>query len=279
MSFSENWDVQRETLRQELSSGLDAAGLLYRVRHAMAQTEQNTLAEIPDETLRQQAGVLFSCLKNDLSLLEVPVTERVWQAKEAEKKGKRNFFLLPAAIVQAALMLYAYLADQWALLAFSGAALALGIAAFLKSRARGKDAEPEITVTVKPDPEKLLSVLDAQMRALDRFLGDFRYLNERLCAGGDAADSLTIQRAADLLEALYDSDEEDPAPREAAKGLLRGMGLRAEDYSAENAGLFTLLPSRSCCRTMVPALLSEKDGRLLRRGTAVVPQETMEMAR
>ena len=126
-------------------------------------------------------------------------------------------------------------------------------------------------VVLKPDVERLLTLMDRQMRAIDRSLNDLAYLNEQLRGGLQTADAATLARAADLMEALYECDGEVPeAAGEAARKMLAVMGLTALDYTEENRRLFNALPSKSETRTLSPAIVSLEDRRLLRRGTAAV---------
>lgn len=76
-------------------------------------------------------------------------------------------------------------------------------------------------VVLKPDVERLLTLMDRQMRAIDRSLNDLAYLNEQLRGGLQTADAATLARAADLMEALYECDGEVPeAAGEAARKML-----------------------------------------------------------
>ena len=43
------WLAQRERLREALAATGDAAGAAYLTRHTLAQVEQNTMAEQPDD--------------------------------------------------------------------------------------------------------------------------------------------------------------------------------------------------------------------------------------
>ena len=54
--------------------------------------------------------------------------------------------------------------------------------------------------------------------------------------------------------------------------MLECVGVRAVAYSLEDARLFNVLPSVTETRTLTPALLAQKDGMLLSRGTAAVLQ-------
>ena len=73
MSAFECWEEQRESLRAALKDQTSVADQVYAIRHALMQTEQNTLAQQSDEVLRQQMGVLFSLVKGSVSFLETPV--------------------------------------------------------------------------------------------------------------------------------------------------------------------------------------------------------------
>lgn len=44
MTIYEHWQTQRETLRAKLQDKPDTSSVIYEVRHALLQTEQNALA-------------------------------------------------------------------------------------------------------------------------------------------------------------------------------------------------------------------------------------------
>ena len=154
------------------------------------------------------------------------------------------------------------------------AALIAGSAALLTERRKSRKAtgHDEVRVTLQPDVERLLAVLDGQLRAIDRCANDFAYLNDSL-RGREQGSSAMAERLADLMETVYDlgGDERDEIAG-AVEGLLNGLGFRAMEYSEENSRLFTVLPSKNETRTLSPAIVSAEDFRLIRRGTAAVRQ-------
>ena len=154
------------------------------------------------------------------------------------------------------------------------AALIAGSAALLTERRKGRKAagHDEVRVTLQPDVERLLAVLDGQLRAIDRCANDFAYLNDSL-RGREQGSSAMAERLADLMETVYDlSGDERDEMAGAVDGLLNGLGFRAMEYSEENSRLFTVLPSKNETRTLSPAIVSAEDFRLIRRGTAAVRQ-------
>ena len=154
------------------------------------------------------------------------------------------------------------------------AALIAGSAALLTERRKSRKAtgHDEVRVTLQPDVERLLAVLDGQLRAIDRCANDFAYLNDSL-RGREQGSSAMAERLADLMETVYDlSGDERDEMAGAVDGLLNGLGFRAMEYSEENSRLFTVLPSKNETRTLSPAIVSAEDFRLIRRGTAAVRQ-------
>ena len=95
MTIYEHWLIQKEQLRPLLAEQNDMAGVVYQVRHALLQTEQNALAELTDDILRQQAGVLLSCIKNSAGLLETHINAQVWvpQSMKITPKANRSLWL------------------------------------------------------------------------------------------------------------------------------------------------------------------------------------------
>lgn len=279
MSTIQCWEAQRETLRASLNEQTDLPTVASAVRHALLQTEQNALAQLGDDVLRQQAGVLFASLRAAVGLMETPVVSTVWEAcaTKPSKRSKGRVALLGImAVLQALLGLYCYFRGMELGWIAALAVLALGGAALLFEHRKkpAQENRDELRVTLKPDADQLLDMLDAQMRAVDRYLGDFAYLNEQLRGSAECFDTAMLSRAAELAEALYECDEEERAPaEESLLRLMEGMGLKALNYSEESRGLFTALPSKTETRTLSPAIISVRDARLLRRGTAAVKMD------
>lgn len=270
----DHWQAQKPALRTALEEQTDLAGAADQVRHALLQTEQNALAEMTDDVLRQQAGLLMSLLKTSVGLVDCQASAQVWTPRrQADKPATRAGIALwsAALLIQLVLGGYCYLKGLTPGWLFALAALLVGAWALVRERRRPPMPEDELRVILKPDVERLLALMDRQMRAIDRSLNDLAYLNEQLRGGPQTADASTLARAADLMEALYECDGEvREAAGEAARRMLAGMGLGALDYTEENRRLFNALPSKSETRTLSPAIVSLEDRRLLRRGTAAV---------
>lgn len=281
MSAHQCWLAQRERLRESLRTTGDTSGAAYLTRHALAQVEQNAMAEQSDDLLRQQTGILFSCCKTSLNLLDISVTTKVWVAQTLAQKPKKGFAtwaLLLVCALQIAVLLYAYVSHLWLLCVPPGATLIATIIGWVSlSRAKKLEepTEDRLKVTAKPDTEKLFAAIDAQMKAIDRYINDFAYLNEQNAMQNGPADVQSTALLAGLMQAVYEceGDGRDEAVS-AAERLLDSAGVHAVVYSSTDAHLFNVLPSITETRTLVPALLSQKDGALLYRGTAAVIQIT-----
>ena len=273
MSAFECWEEQRESLRAALKDQTSVADQVYAIRHALMQTEQNTLAQQSDEVLRQQMGVLFSLVKGSVGFLETPVAATSWvaQSRKTEKQGGKAWLVVLTALLMIFSGLCCYFRGIVLGWVSALAALIAGSAALLTER-RKAAVHDEVRVTLQPDVERLLAVLDGQLRAIDRCANDFAYLNDSL-RGREQGSSAMAERLADLMEAVYDlgGDERDEMAG-AVDGLLNGLGFRAMEYSEENSRLFTVLPSKNETRTLSPAIVSAEDFRLIRRGTAAVRQ-------
>lgn len=273
MSIFEHWEAQKETLRQKLLEQPDMAGVVYQVRHAIAQTEQNALAEFSDDVLRQQAGVMLGTLKTSIGLMEAHIATQVWvpQKQAAKPKAPREIWI--ALLLLAALIAYCSLKGFWLGAAIGACSLIMAFVSIL-GRKEKAEATDEVRITLKPDADRLFIILDGQMRAIDRAVNDFAYLNEQLQRGTDGADPSSIARAADLMEALYEYEgDEHSDMKAAASRLLASIGLCAMEYSEETSRYFNALPSKNTTRTLSPAILSVKDHHLLRRGTAAVSMD------
>ena len=271
------WCAQKPKLRESLKDCADAGHMVYAVRHSLAQVEQNTLAEKADDLLRQQMGILFSCCKMSVNLLDMSVATKVWQLqsqKEKKKNGIEWGFWSIAGLAQVAAGIVAHIGGQPFAVAFSAVASVVAAIALLKTaRQKKKPSIPEeqVRVTLRPDEEKLFSALDVQMQAIDQYMNDFAYLNEQAAGKQVTPERKLVTAAADILEALYETDEENRQGMEEAIGqMLEGMGLAAVSYSESEQQLFTTLPSKDETRTLIPALMWKKDGRLVKRGVAAV---------
>lgn len=279
MGAYDQWCAQKQKLRQEIQDVANVGSIAYAVKHALAQVEQNTMAQQGDDLLRQQTGILFSCVKTSVSLLDVSVATKVWVPQSYQSKKKKplsTMLLVIAALVHIATGLYSYTMGLWIVWIPLAAVLVLSALALAVGGKRRKQEAPsdQVKVTLRPDEEKLLRVIDQQTQAIDRYINDFAYLNEQHGGQESTPDSKMIARVADMLEALYECDDDAmQAVQVAAQRMLDVLGLAAEPYSADNHHLFTLLPSKSTTKTMVPALVAKDDHRLLRRGVAAVGPE------
>lgn len=275
MNVFEHWQNQREPLRSRLADLSAMADVVYEVRRAILQTEQNALADMSDDVLRQQAGVLMTALKNSVGLLEAQVTAQVWvpQKQSAKPKASRENRLvrLVSLLLMAAAAIWCYAKGEYIGSCLAVCGLITGALGMLLRPSPVLSSQDEARVTLRADAERLLVILDGQMRTIDRCINDFAYLNDQLRGNADVTDPAALSRAADLMEALYEADGEDmEGAHEAARRLLSSLGLKAVDYSAETSRFFNALPSKSATRTLSPAIVSAQDHQLLRRGTAAV---------
>ena len=277
MTAYESWQEQREELGKEVTRQQELSGVIYALRHALLQTEQNVLASQNDDVLRQQMGVLFALLKNSISLLNVPVSSTTWTAasRRNEKRLGRGFpFLLAAGLVLLCAILWSYAKKDllgWVLPLTAIVLCALGLVLNRKSSKEKADQQPQLKVTHSIDADALLSAIDAQIMMIDRCTNDFTYLNQSLRSPSGGIGVQNLEAVSDLLEVLYAYDDDlRQQSDEAISQLLSEMGLETMEYTQENQKLFNQLPSKNMTRTLCPAILSAEDHRLLRRGTAVV---------
>ena len=89
----DHWQAQKPALRAALEEQTDPAGAADRVRHALLQTEQNALAEMTDEVLRQQAGVLMSQLKTSVDLVDCQTSAQVWTPRRQAVSYTHLFYI------------------------------------------------------------------------------------------------------------------------------------------------------------------------------------------
>lgn len=275
MSVLEYWQQQKEPLLQALEGCATAADMAYQIRHALLQTEQNALAAMDDDILRQQAGILLSGLKNAAGLLDCHKQTQMWVPTSIKRQKRRIAPLQWFSFgLMAVLGVYCYGKGLWLALGLVVAALLLWVATLFPREAEKPQSDYQIVN--KPDIDKLLPLLDGQVRAIDRALSDMAYLNDQLRGGGETADPVSLSRVADLMEALYEWDDDDRLPlSEPVNRLLESLGLCVLDYTPENRRYFNALPSKSVTRTLSPAILSVRDRQLLRRGTAAVRMDAV----
>lgn len=270
MTIFEHWQAQKDALQSRIQHHSAVADVAYQVRHTILQTEQNALSEMSDDILRQQCGVLFSCLKTSIGLMEASDASQICLPQKSSKVTKQR--LIPGLISWGLLLLLALYCYEKGLLVGAFLALcSLALGVFSLLRKSEPPLQTETHITLNTDIDRLFSILDGQMRSIDRYIHDFSYLNDHLRCGNSIADDASLSHAADLFEALYECNEEERTPaEEAAKRLLASMGLRVVDYSTDTSRLFNTLPSKSTTRTLSPAIVSAQDQHLLRRGTAAV---------
>lgn len=275
MSVLEYWQQQKEPLLQVLEGCATAADMAYQIRHALLQTEQNALAAMDDDILRQQAGILLSGLKNAANLLDCHKQTQVLVPLSIKRQKRR---IAPLQWFAAGLMVllgvYCYGKGLWLGLGLVIASLLLSAAALFPEK--NNQTQSETQIVIKPDIDRLMPLLDGQIRGIDRALSDMAYLNDQLREGGETADPVSLSRVADLMEALYEWDDQLRAPlSEPVNRLLESLGLCVLDYTPENRRYFNALPSKSVTRTLSPAILSRKERQLLRRGTAAVRMDAV----
>ena len=270
----DHWQAQKPALCAALKEQTDLPGAADCVRHALLQTEQNVLAEMGDDVLRQQAGVLMSLLKTSVGLVDCQASAQVWTPRrQADKPAARGGIALwgAALVMQLALGGYCYLKGLTLGWLFALAALVVGAGALVRERRRPPAQEDEVRVVLKPDVERLLTLMDRQLRAIDRSLNDLAYLNDQLRGGPQAADAAHAgaRRRSDggALRMRRRS------PRNSRRGRTKAAGRSGPERPGLYRGkrrLFNALPSKSETRTLSPAIVSLEDRRLLRRGTAAV---------
>lgn len=271
------WSEQKLKLHEELKESTDMAAVTYALRHTLAQVEQNTMAEQTDDLLRQQTGILFSCVKASAQLMDISVTTKVWvpSGHKEPKRGAGPWLWPVAALLGTVAGMYGYIKGFPLVWGSVAAALVVaGVALWQEKRRQKHIPQDEYRVTLRPDLEKLFGRVDGQMQSIDRYINDFAYLNEQSVSQEKAADEKFVGLMADMLEALYECDgEAREAAGEAAQRMMQGLDMEAVEYSPQNRKWFTTLPSKTETRTMVPAILAADDHRLLRRGVAAVCAE------
>lgn len=277
MTAFECWQEQRDELKLSLHKQNSMADVVFSIRHALMQTEQNLLAAQTDDVLRQQLGVLFSFAKSAVLYLETPMATSAWVAQSRKKQpangGKLLLRLMPIGLILLC-GLFCYfekLTFGWIL---SLVALGFYALSFLPEKKPAPSQDDALRITLQPDVERLLSVIDGQMRTIDRCINDFAYLNDSLRGDDHSANAATAGKIGELLEAVYDVEPESREPLEdALQSLLSDMGLTAVPYSEQTARLFTALPTKNETRTIAPAIVTSDDFGLLRRGTAAVKMD------
>lgn len=281
MTALECWQEMRPELSKEITRQQDAGGVIYAVRHAILQTEQNILASQSDDVLRQQLGVLFALLKNSISLLNVPVSSTTWTAasRRNERKPGRGFpFMLAAGMALLATGFWGYAKGDLLGWVLPLCTLVLAVIALVISRRERKEQPetggPQLKTTHTFDAEQLLGAVEAQLTMIDRCANDFAYLNQSLRTPAGGSGGQNLEAVSELLETIYAYDDElRQQADDAIRQLLGDMGLELLDYSPEHQKLFNQLPSKNMTRTLCPALLSAEDHKLLRRGTAAVSMD------
>lgn len=276
MSAYENWCQQTEALKSSLTAEHQIDRCIYQIRHAVMQTEQSTLSEIEDDVLRQQCGILFHGLKHDLDMMTA-VTPGTVLCEREKTNADQRFLQIPDVLILCVFFMITVLSLlrlQWILAAAGaiGAGVTL-ICAKLRSNKPSSAFRGTMKSTVQPDTERMIALVSESMSEIDRCVIDLEYLNSTSSSEANAPNRKLAGNASALLTALYDLRSEGTDTSEALLAITRLLEcehIAFCDYSPDQARLFSVLPSKNDSCTVTPALLDEKDGALLYRGTAVV---------
>lgn len=253
-----------------------------RLMYRAAQATEN------DARLQNVQGML-QVVKNALPFLESVTETEVWEKNSAQAGSRKLRISIPGILLLAGglICIAAGLLGQasagkilrpGALLWTAAGCILLAAGGFLAGRGGRKETQKpaETTQTFLVDPSQVWHVLQGIALTADHTLEEQENAGtgaeSRGKAGRDLPDKEELIFFAELLENVYAgvrNAPQDAALAEQAESIryyLHSRGIETEDYSAEHAKWFELLPSDGKSATIRPAMLH--DGTLIRRGLA-----------
>ena len=239
---------------------------------AFARMTEAMAADEPEDAGRQRIRAVMALTRCAPALLAGADARAELVLPAASREKAR---LTPAAGVKyGGLALMAALAVWLFLGGHMIPALLAVIAALLPAAAKGaggtESAQARGIAAV--DADRLLSSAATLCRAADNCLSDLAGLEQesRLRAGASGDEAL-LSMLGNLMEAERSGRPELALGSLAeAEQYLRISGFEVEEYDEAHAEDFDVLPTLGESRTIRPAF--RREGRLVRRGTAVVPQ-------
>lgn len=265
------FEQEKEDLRRQLSSATpkeaeEVLNLVFaRMTEAMAADES-------EDAERQRVRAVMSLVRSAPALLMGADAQAEIVIPDAAR-GKTH--LTPKTGIRfAGLGILAVLAVWLFLSGHVIPAFLAVIAALLPAAAKGIGNEEAVRARgiAAVDADRLLSATASLCRAVDICIADLAGLEqENRIKAGISGDEALLTMLGDLMEAKRAGKPELAlGSLDEAEEYLRLSGFEMEEYDETHAADFDVLPTLGESRTIRPAF--RKEGRLIRRGTAVVPQ-------
>lgn len=244
---------------------------LKEARLLVSGIQQKVLSQLPNGIKRQMGAILFSHALKALDkplLLDKPT---VWQESKSASYQTPALIAAGIGVVLTLLVSLQLNTDKnpLLLLMVCAAGISYLIALFTK---QPKTTTASQKVLLHIDRDALLCFLGEQMHQIDR---DIAALD---CLLIDEQPAQLPPNVLDTLMKVYEVESREkqlnPETMQAITHFFATNQIEMIEYTAHNAPLFSVLPTLSGTRTLIPALL--KDNHLIRQGLAIVKKEVVE---
>lgn len=267
MNALSSWEKQTTALQNAVAAHSAPEAALAEYLRAMDAARSETMAAQPDDSLRQEAGILFEQAKQAAQILTAVVPPDDFPRPARKKTTVLSVAGMAAAFLACAASL---LQGQWLAAGLSLAAALSMLLPVLKDGAQTA-AKPSRAVI---DANRLAAAGGAMARRIDGYLGDFAALNRQIAGNAGACDPAALALCQELWESRGEGpDADNLIADKAIEYLLEKNGCEMRLYDGAHSRDFSTLPSRSENRTIRPAIVERGTGALVLRGLAAVREE------
>ena len=269
MTAAALFEKEKESLRGALESASpEEAG--EAMRRAFARVTDGMAEQAADDEGRQRVRAVMSVAARSAGFLAAGSAraELVVASQEKKTPAPGRIALLAGAAVLVLIAAWLFLDGR----ATAALATLIGGLLLFGAKAVSPAEAAKARGIAGVDAERALSAAAEACRAADTCLADLEELErEGRLRAGLTADEALLTMLGNLMEAK-EANRPDLAlgSLQEAEQFLRLSGIEALPYDEKHAAYFDVLPTLGGARTIRPAFL--KEGRLLQRGTAAVPQ-------
>lgn len=268
MNALSSWEKQTTALQNAVAAHSAPEAALAEYLRAMDAARSETMAAQPDDSLRQEAGILFEQAKQAAQILTAVVPPDDFSRPARKKTTVLSVAGMAAAFLACAASL---LQGQWLAAGLSLAAALSMLLPVLKDGAQTAAKQPSRAVI---DANRLAAAGGAMARRIDGYLGDFAALNRQIAGNAGACDLAALALCQELWESRGEGpDADNLIADKTIEYLLEKNGCEMRLYDGAHSRDFSTLPSRSENRTIRPAIVERGTGALVLRGLAAVREE------
>lgn len=280
MKIKDRWlDIREETRKIILSKENTVQDIKNIILEKIEIIQHNAMSEERDSKLRQQIGILFSTLKENLNIYNTLGEVKIWsEEKGYTYKEKGNSVFL--AIIHCILIYSIWFSFSQGLknklyMNVGGAVIGLICEALIvllilkKYREKVKIVDKIQKTEINIDVEKLLYFMDKAMESMDRYIDEFVILNGLENKNDTSIDKniLEIFQKIDEIEKTDNKMIISTLNRETTNVLLAN-NIEKLNYSEGTEKYFDVFPSKSSSMTIKSAFVDKNTKKVLARGVA-----------